>query len=62
MTNILKGYKKGMIHKEENFYEIALKSKRHEHYKMLDFAKKCLLSDNKVTFDPFLHKLLNNNY
>ena len=61
MTNILKGYKKGINHNEENFYEIALKSTRHEHYKMLDFAKKCLLSNSKVTFDPFLNELLNKN-
>ena len=62
MTNILKGYKKGMKQKEENFNELALKSTRHEHHKMLTFAKKTLLKKENVNFDPFLQKLLKKSY
>ena len=59
MTSILKGYKKGMQYNEENFHKLALKSKRHEHYKMLNHAKDNLLFNAKVFTDPFLEKLLN---
>lgn len=59
MTSILKGYKKGMKYKEENFHKHALKSTRHDHYKMMNYAKNNLLSNEKVFIDPFLGKLLN---
>ena len=62
MTNILRGYKKGMKQKEENFNELALQSTRHEHHKMLAFAKKTLLNMENVDFDPFLKKLLKKSY
>ena len=48
-----------MKYKEENFHKLALKSKRHEHYKMLNHAKNNLLLNEKVFIDPFLEKLLN---
>ena len=62
MTNILKGYKRGMKYKEEVFNKMALNSKKHEHNKMLNFAKENLLINKKVKFDSFLEGLLHKSY
>ena len=65
-TGILKGYKKGTKYKEETFHDVALRSKRHNHRKMFDYAKNILLNDARVELDPFLQnlfkkKILNEN-
>ena len=61
-TGILKGYKKGTKYQEETFHDVALKSKRHNHRKMFNYAKKILLYDERIELDPFLQNILKKTF
>ena len=57
-----KGYKKGTKYQEETFHDVALKSKRHNHRKMFNYAKKILLYDERIELDPFLQNILKKTF